>query len=93
MRLRPRRAPRKRLPPAPFINVVEDSPPLGERIHLWAEAIAFWVVGLALLVAALAIALILQATWLPVTAGVVAIAILLVIVLSYWFWPFGWPFG
>jgi hypothetical protein len=81
---------RKRLPPAPFINVDDRAP--GERIREWTIGAVIAVVALVLPVAALAVALILQATWLPIAGAVAALVILLVFVLPLLgAWPFG-PF-
>jgi hypothetical protein len=66
------------LPPAPFINV-DDSPMSRERWSDLAELGVVWVVSLLLTCGALAVALILQATWWPVAGGIAAVLILLLV--------------
>jgi hypothetical protein len=88
-----RKPPGKRLPPAPFINV-DDQPTPDERIRESASGVVFVVVVLGLPVAALAVALILQATWLPIAGGAAAVVILLFLALTYLgAWPFGSPWS
>ena len=81
MGLRRLRPARKRLPPAPFVNVEDRPAPVAEYLRNLAELVGVITVLAVAAFGALAVALILQATWWPIAGGVAAILILLLILI------------